>query len=282
MSSSEPSPIVGIYAALRPLAASWRVEVGRPAGPGWVQGADLRDASAGPFNDLLRRIGVRADTADRRTIAASFAVRYGWASAMAIAPYVRYGCVPDIALENVAFKFRESTFLECTAIHEARGFMIATAPGAQHPTILAVEDQHALLKFLRVALVDQASPVVESLYAWAGFSRRGTWGMLTSSWVAHFTGLFDGKDQRELLPTLGQFFGGDDIVALMQPRMHAVTCRGVTHLYQRRASCCRWYLLPQGELCTSCPLVSQEERVERNLAWMERQMGQQTERKRHA
>lgn len=281
MNGRNPSPIVGIYEALRPLDASWRVELGRPVGPGWIEGADLRDASSGPFNELLLRIGVRANTADRRTIAASFAVRYGWASAMAIAPYLRHGCVPDIALENVAFKFKESTFLECTAIHEARGFMIEAASGAGHPTIDAVDSQHALLRSLRAALMDQAWPVVEALHAWAGFSRRGTWGMLTSSWVAHFTGFFDGKDQRELLPLIEQFFEGDDIVALMQPRLHAVTYRDVTHLYQRRASCCRWYLLPQGELCTSCPLVSQEDRLERNLAWMERQIDRQTERQRH-
>ena len=32
----------------------------------------------------------------------------------------------------------------------------------------------------------------------------------------------------------------------------------------RRASCCRIYLLPRMELCASCPLVSQEERLARN------------------
>jgi len=53
---------------------------------------------------------------DRRTIAASFALRYGWASAMAIAPYLRFYCVLDVSLENVSFKFRESTFLERAAI----------------------------------------------------------------------------------------------------------------------------------------------------------------------
>jgi len=45
-----------------------------------------------------------------------------------------------------------------------------------------------------------------------------------------------------------------------------------THLYQRHASCCRYYLLPQGQLCASCPLVSQEERLERNAEWMQKQL----------
>jgi hypothetical protein len=67
-------------------------------------------------------------------------------------------------------------------------------------------------------------------------------------------------------------FSGDDLVAIMQPRVHEVTYMDVTHIYQRRASCCRIYLLPQKELCASCPLVSQEERLERNRAWMKTQI----------
>jgi hypothetical protein len=58
----------------------------------------------------------------------------------------------------------------------------------------------------------------------------------------------------------------------MQPKMHPVTLGDVTHLYQLRASCCcRYYLLLTGSLCASCPLVSHEERILRNAAWMEKQ-----------
>jgi ferric iron reductase protein FhuF len=281
MTTAARSPVEQIYDALRALNASWSVDVGRPEGPGWVAGDDLRDASAGPFNALLLRIGERSKTTDRRTIAALFALRYGWASAMAIAPYLRHGCVPDIALENVSFKFKESTFFERTAIHQARGFMAATA-GVVHPTITPVDDDEALLRSLRSALAGQAAPVVDALYRWAGFAPRGTWGMLTSSWASHFTGLVEGADQRTVLPTIERFFAGEDVVALMQPRLHAVTCQDVTHLFQRRASCCRWYLLPQGELCASCPLVFQDERLLRNRAWMQTQLERQGEKRGHS
>ena len=109
MSGQTPSPVVEAYDALRSLNASWSVDVGKPTGPGWIAGADLRTAASGPFNSLLVRIGERAGTSDRRTIAASFALRLGWASAMAIAPDLRHRCVPDIALDNVSFKFKPST-----------------------------------------------------------------------------------------------------------------------------------------------------------------------------
>ena len=58
----------------------------------------------------------------------------------------------------------------------------------------------------------------------------------------------------------------------MRPRLHAVAYRDAVHVYQRRASCCRFYLVPEGELCASCPLVAHEARLERNLAWMKRQI----------
>jgi ferric iron reductase protein FhuF len=284
MNVQDRSPVADIYDALRTLNASWSVEVGRPSGPGWIAGDDLRTASAGPFHDLLLRIGERSRTKDRRTIAASFALRYGWASAMAIAPFLKYGCVPDISLENVSLKFRESTFFERTAIHEPRGLMAEDTPGANHPSITTVINRHALLRVLRGALKAQALPVVETLFDWSGFAPKGTWGMLTSSWAAQFTGLLvgdDARDQRVMLPTLREFFAGDDVVARMQPLMHAVTYLDVTHLYQRRASCCRYYLLPQGDLCASCPLVSHDDRVARNLAWMQKQLERRDEKRGH-
>jgi ferric iron reductase protein FhuF len=273
MTSAVPSPVVAIYDALREMNASWSVDIGTPSGPGWIEGTDLRDASRGPLRELLERIGARAKTADRKTIAASFALRYGWSSAMAIAPYLRSACIPDVALENVAFKFRESAFYEKTAIHDARGTVVAGDPRAAHPSMHTVSDGHALLRALRDALAAQSGPVVDALHAWSGFARRATWGMLTSSWASHFTGLAEDRDdQRPVAPQLDELFAGDDIIAEMRPAMRAVDYKGVVQLYQRRASCCRYYLLPEGDLCASCPLVPDDERLIRNRHWMKTQL----------
>jgi ferric iron reductase protein FhuF len=264
------TPVAEIYDALRPIAGSWRVELGRPSGPGWIPGEDLARASEGPFHDLLRRIGERSGApADRRTTAALFSLRLGWASAMAIAPWLRFRCVPDISLGNVSFRFRDSTFLEQTAVHEPRGIVVAGDPRAADASMSSVPDEGALLTALRTALVSQSAPVVQALHEWSGFSNRGLWGQLTSSWASHVTGLSElPHDQRGLLPLLDALFAGDDLVAVMRPRMHVVEERGAFHLFQRRASCCRFYLVPEGTLCASCPLVSDEERVSRNRAFM--------------
>jgi ferric iron reductase protein FhuF len=280
---SDASPLVEMYRALDAPDASWRVEIARPAGPEWIAGAELRDATTGPFNTLLERIGERTRTADKRTIAALFALRLGWTSAMAIAPYLRFRCVPDVSLDNVAFKFRESTFLERTAMYTARGVVVRGDPRASHPSLTTVDDEDALLAALRTTLVEQARPVVDALYAWSGFAPRGTWGQLTSSWASHFTSFCDDpRDQRSMQPRIEALFAGHDIVAEMQPRLHAVTYQDVTHLFQRRASCCRYYLVPQGSLCASCPLVSQADRLERNRAWMKTQLERESRSAGHA
>lgn len=260
--STSPASIAEVFAALRGINPSWDVQMGRPGSDdGWVVGNQLAKASSGPLHELLLRIGERVKTSDRRTIAALYALRFGWASAMAIAPYMKFNCVPDVSLDNMSLKFKASTFLERMAIHEPRG------------VILVADDRDALRQELRRQLTAQATPVVEALHHWSGFAHRGTWGMLTSSWAAHLTALsVDGPDQRPALPELSEFFKGHDLAATMQPRLHTVSYRHAIHVYQRRASCCRFYLVPEGELCASCPLVSQTDRVARNLEWMQRQI----------
>jgi FhuF 2Fe-2S C-terminal domain len=276
------SPVAEIYEALRVVDASWNVEIGTPTGTGWIGGSDLRNAASGPLNELLRRIGERVKTGNPRTIAALFALRFGWSSAMAIAPFLRYQCVPDVALANVSFKFTASTFFERTAMHEPRGIVVGGDSRAAHPSMSTVADWPALMVALRHALVSQATPVVEALYDWAGFSKRGTWGMLTSSWASHFTGLCENpNDQRSMLAVIDTLFAGGDVVSVMQPRLHVVTVDNAFHLYQRRASCCRYYLVPEGTLCASCPLVSHEERLERNREWMKTQLTREAQRKGH-
>ena len=233
----------------------------------WIDGTDLRDAGVGPFHALLRRIGDVARATDRRTTAASFALRFGWSSAIAITPYLQARWVPDIALDNVSFAFGRSTAFERAALHVVRGVVVAGDPRAADASMSTVPDADALRRALRDALIAQSAPVVAALARWSGFAPRGTWGQLTSAWAARFTAIAGPRDdQRELVTELDAFFAGDDIVAAMRPRMHAVSVGGATRLYQRRASCCRMYLLPGGSLCTSCPLVGDEERQKLFLA----------------
>jgi ferric iron reductase protein FhuF len=266
---SKTSPIVTVLQALRARHANWHVEIGQPTGRGWITGSALATATEGPFHALLSTMGERLYTSDRRTIAASFALRYSWSCGIVMAPYLLHGCVPKITLDNVSFKFHEGTAFERAALHRPIGAMLLRDGVPEHPYIQVLPDPEALLRYLRTSLVQQAEPVVEALHSWSKFSVRGIWGMITSSWGAQFFNVFaeiEGQDKG--LAHIRQLFAGNDLASEMQPDFYPVRYKGITHVYHRRASCCRFYKLPGGQLCASCPIVSQDERLERNQAYM--------------
>jgi hypothetical protein len=129
------SPIVFILQALWARQPKWAVDIGRPRSPGWIPGTALMTATEGPFQGLLCRIGEQLHTADRRTIAASFALRYGWSAGVAFAPYLLYACVPAITLGNVSFRFNEQGSFERAALHHPVGVMLSPEGVAPHPFV---------------------------------------------------------------------------------------------------------------------------------------------------
>ena len=163
--SQAPSPMIAMYQALRARYPKWYVEMGRPHGPGWIPGSALLTAAEGPFQALLARIGERLQTADRRTIAASFALRYGWSSGVAMAPYLLYSCVPKITPDNVSFTFNENGSFERAALHHPEGVMLPQHGVAPHPSMQWLSSPQVLFEWLRTSLVQQAQPVVDALSA---------------------------------------------------------------------------------------------------------------------
>lgn len=273
--STIDSPIVSCFEQLKPILPRLDVEFGeRPGEPGWINGPELKNAAAGPFHDLLHRFGQALKTSDRRTIAAAFALRYGWSAAVAIAPYIVQSCVPDIGLENIALKFGgDHVFFEKAALLRAEGVALARAEVPVHSSIHLLHDKEELQAWLRHSLIAQATPVVASLHRWSCFSIKGLWGLVTSSWGNQFISIHGriGEQKNGLAPALS-FFAGNDVVARMQPAFQPVSYKDQTHVYHRAASCCRFYLRPKKQYCAMCPLISREERIQRNLDWMKRQI----------
>jgi hypothetical protein len=69
--------------------------------------------------------------------------------------------------------------------------------------------------------------------------------MITSSWAAQFTGICARlKEQTDALAVAEKIFEGDDEIERMRPRLNPVSLRDVTHVYQCRANCSRYYLSP--------------------------------------
>lgn len=242
--------------ALAAMNPRWGVELGTRSGPGWLRGRDLRNARVGPFNAFLAELGRKGDTSDRRTIAASFALRFGWSSGAMIAAYVFHACVPRMALDNVSFFFSERALFERLAVHSA----IDVASSA--PELRAC---------LREDLIRQAEAVVEALSNWSHLSAKGLWGLMASSWGGQFVSVLRASDHTpaSTIECVRRFFDGDDVVFQMQPNLYRVTIGDVSGVYYRAAACCRHYLRPEKQYCAMCPLISQEDRVRRNTARIE-------------
>jgi hypothetical protein len=142
--------------------------------------------------------------------------------------------------------------------------MLAPAGAFGPPEVELTSDPHLLLTRLRHTLLRQASGVVRALHEWSRFSLKGTWGLVASSWTSQFITLLRQLNrQHEARELLARFFAGSDMVARMQPTLAEITCNDRTRVYQRQASCCRYYLLST-KYCTSCPLISDAERARRH------------------
>ncbi|HVZ34095.1 MAG TPA: (2Fe-2S)-binding protein, partial [Polyangiaceae bacterium] len=256
----ESRALLAAYDRLAHLNPKWIVEFGPREGGGWVLGTALRQAEEEPFAGLLARIMERMQTRDRKVAAASFALRFGWASAVAIAPYLSDACVPDVALENVSLRFGSGVLFERVALHEPRAY----APSPGHDDALAA---------LREVLMVQASPVVDTLERWSKFPRRALWGQVTSSWGAQFEIVLSGLDRADhALAAARSFFDVEGPAFAAAPTLYTVEHAGATRVFHCRASCCLYYKVKAGSYCASCPLLAEDERIARNRAWIERSL----------
>jgi ferric iron reductase protein FhuF len=266
--SNQRGRLVRVYDELRMVHPDWYVEFGRRCGDGWIPGDALRWPDLPPFSDLLSRIGQRLMTSDRKVIAASFALRFGWSAGAAVAPYLLKSCVPDVALDKVSFKFSTQTFFEKLSLHD-RDAIVSENPS--HVLNPWARPDSALAAALRRTLVTQADPVVHALHEWSRFSARAIWGQIASSWGAQFTSVLGHLGRHiEALEQARMFFDEPAFLRGMSPRFYAVTHRNRTRIYHRAASCCLYYRLPSGKYCANCPLISQAERVRRNKEWIEK------------
>jgi ferric iron reductase protein FhuF len=266
--SIQAGRLVRIYNELRLLHPDWYVEFGRRSGNGWIPGDALLRPNVPPFSNLLARIGERLMTTDRKVIAASFALRFGWSAAAAVAPYLLKQCVPDLSLDNVSLRFSMHTFFEKLSLHDSDAVVLDDSSrdnaGESGPG-------PALQAALRNTLVAQATPVVSALHEWSQFSARAIWGQIASSWGAQFTAILGHLDRHaEALEQARTFFDTPGFIRGMSPRFYPVMHCNVSRIYHRRASCCLYFRLPTGNYCASCPLIPQAESVRRNKEWIEK------------
>lgn len=248
-----------------------QIHLGPTAGEGWMTGRNLADAGCDPLNRLLQTLGERAKTDDRKIIAAAFAARLGWSSVAGILPCLLAGHVPRLPPENTSLKFGAHTLFEATAIHECK-WVASSSSRATPPSLLPMEYASEVFCHLSEELHRYSRPIVDALHEWSRFSKRGIWGQIYAGWgsVIH-SAVTVVSPSAAALPYIQAFFATPMDDAGMAPEFYALTYQDMTRLFHRRSSCCLFYKLPQGSLCASCPLETDDIRVTRNLDMLARE-----------
>jgi hypothetical protein len=215
---------------------------------------------------------------NRRAVAASLLLRFGWMSGFAIGSYLVCERVPWVSDYTLEFS-SEYGLLKTVCIRQAvfqgrRDDRMSSADD----WMVGVEVEHgavtgqsriALRQCLLQSLLIVSEPVIATYHRWSGFSRHALWSMVTSSWGAQFTSIARqlGDAARGITEAQALFCGHPEI-ARAAPQLYEVRVGDAASTCQRRAACCLFFKSPGRPLCASCPILTESERLERNRHWV--------------
>lgn len=240
----------------------------------WIDSAALISPETlnEPLEALLARFAAVGYGSNRRAVAASLLLRFGWAAGFAIAAYLVTDRVP--VLTDYALKFSPRGLLHQVWIRDAVVMGLPRDPLAEAtdwmdaaPAAISPDyDERARLReCLMASLLDFSEPLVATYHRWSGFSRHALWSMVVSSWGAQFTSIARqlGDADRGISEARALFALTPEI-ARAAPQLYEVRVDDAARTCQRRAACCLWFKSPGRPFCASCPILSQEERLQRN------------------
>lgn len=195
---------------------------------------------------------------DRRTQAAYFVLDYTWyAFAPLVAAHLAAGVVPSLRGREVSVWLDPTSRAGCLALGE---------PSLREGGIEALRDE----------VVEHMAPVVDALARHGCIGSRAAWLGIGDRLVGalEFIGPPLGQGQRALADAEALVHRPGS--PLDSPRHRFVACDhlGVRRTIGVRASCCRSYRTLEGGYCDTCPLVSEDERLERIRASIEEELAQ--------
>lgn len=96
--------------------------------------------------------------------------------------------------------------------------------------------------------------------------------MVSSSWVGQLINVSKAvhlpEDRFRLYLTL--FYDQWRPLAESLPHWYFISEQGKNHYFHVRASCCLYFKGKSRHFCASCPVIKDEERIERNRRWIKK------------
>ncbi|MFI6289162.1 (2Fe-2S)-binding protein [Streptomyces sp. NPDC051018] len=246
-----------------------RIEVARPrrpAGQGWIDGAELayHPGLLDAFLEAERgRIRERYGHSARPDVVASRALHgYLWAACLLIAgPWYLDRRVPALAPADV----RVSRTTDALAVVPGGFTCLPEDPAAGLPGVRVVVDEEALRAELRAAVASHVRPLLAAMGPRLRRGPRALWGMVGDDLVSAIWHLGRRLDEEEravteagrLLPgPVAPFLGGADFRRLTGRE-------GRSYPTRTRMGCCLYYTIRPAEACATCPRTCDGERLRR-------------------
>jgi len=240
---------------------------GKPSGEGWITGEELLLPFEGRFQHLLTELGHQMNTTNRKIIAASFALRYGWSAGVPIGIYMTYGKMVDVSVCNISLKFSSTSLYENYSFHDMNTLETIMGEKPVDATTVASE------------LYKQTAPIVQELHTWSRFSKRAIWSMIVSSWSSQCIDMAESAlDDRNLGYELAEkILRYNPDLYKNKPVFYSVQHGETRRIFHKRYGCCLYYIGPDRGFCTSCPLIDDEERAERSYQYLREMQCSETE-----
>jgi hypothetical protein len=260
------SPVAETLALLAAQSPYMKVKSQKDSGM-WLTAREFLNAPAFLSACLDKVVGAH-DSTDRKIAGSFFLLRYTWMVGIGIVGcYLASNRVPMLTLDTLAFQFEEGGgggYPTAVAFLDPTCTVLASDPRARESGCTVVALQEALQDALRTSLESYCAALITALRPHCTLNARTLWGLATDRHAQIFLLAC------ELLGTPAR--GEQEILALVNgkktffsPLTSAieVDLGDHKHWIVNASSCCLSYKLPDEHYCSTCPLLSLEERLAR-------------------
>jgi hypothetical protein len=234
----------------------------------WISATALSAPEADPLASLQRRFCPAGFKFNRRAAAGALMLRYGRSAGFAIAAYLTQSRVPFVRDYAVWFSSGRPQ-LRWLWVGDVKFVGHSGDELAGQADWIESASGNLLLPRLLDSLVALAEPVIATQHNWSGFSRHALWAMVTSSWASQFASI--GRqlgDEARAIQEAGAMFELFPEIARAAPEIYAVSGGGRVGTFQKMRACCLYFKNSDRHYCSNCPIIPEDERLNRNRAWL--------------
>jgi ferric iron reductase protein FhuF len=260
------SPIAQDFEWLNTQSEYLNVKMGTPEGTDWYAPRQLMQPASPQLETILDRIVADTGVNDRQFLATNFISAYSWQmTAVGVSCFLAKRRVPDFSVENILVHFNDHSHHDGLAFVGGRFYALSDDPEATHPCAVVVEDVNALREIFRSQIEAHMSGIEDVLKARTRMDKRGLWGIVADRLCGMVIYVAEQLGQQALCP--------HEVGALVQvpgsplkgkTGLMMMEYNGRSKMFLQRGSCCQYYKVPpENSYCSTCPLLSLEERERR-------------------